>query len=73
MHNIKRSSRTHATEYTAAVISVGAHNTFGHPAQSTIDLLNRTGVKVYRTDLDGAVIIQTDGYNLEVRKGKKTG
>ncbi len=57
----------------AAVISVGAHNTFGHPAQSTIDLLNRTGVKVYRTDLDGAVIIQTDGYNLEVRKGKKTG
>ncbi len=56
----------------AAVISVGAHNTFGHPAQSTIDLLNRTGVKVYRTDLDGAVIIQTDGYNLEVRKGKKT-
>ncbi|MFA4885601.1 MAG: DNA internalization-related competence protein ComEC/Rec2 [Desulfotomaculaceae bacterium] len=56
----------------AAVISVGAHNTFGHPAQSTIELLNRTGVKVYRTDLDGAVIIQTDGYNLEVRKGKRT-
>lgn len=57
----------------AAVISVGAHNTFGHPAQSTIDLLNRAGVKVYRTDLDGAVIIQTDGYDLDVRKGKKTG
>ncbi len=54
----------------AAVISVGAYNTFGHPAQSTIELLNRTGIEIYRTDLDGAVIIQTDGYNLEVRKGK---
>lgn len=57
----------------AAVISVGAHNTFGHPAQSTIELLNRSGIEIYRTDLDGAVIIQTDGYNLEVRKGKETG
>ncbi|NLI12620.1 MAG: DNA internalization-related competence protein ComEC/Rec2 [Peptococcaceae bacterium] len=57
----------------AAVISVGAHNTFGHPAQSTLELLERTGINVYRTDRDGAVIVQTDGYNLEVRTGKKTG
>lgn len=54
-----------------AVISVGAHNTFGHPAQSTLDMLYREGARIYRTDRDGAVIIQTDGNNLEVRKGKK--
>lgn len=53
-----------------AVISVGAHNTFGHPAQSTLDLLDRAGAKVYRTDQDGAVIVKTDGNRLEISSGK---
>jgi len=53
-----------------AVISVGSHNSFGHPAQSTLDMLYRTGAQVCRTDQDGAVIIKTDGYNLEVKTGK---
>ncbi len=57
----------------AAVISVGAHNSFGHPSQSTLELLERCGVNVYRTDRDGAVIMRTDGYNLEVKTGNKTG
>ncbi|OPZ72630.1 MAG: ComEC family competence protein [Firmicutes bacterium ADurb.Bin456] len=52
-----------------AVIQVGAHNTFGHPAPSTLDLLERCGVEVYRTDLDGAVVIETDGHGLQVRTG----
>jgi len=52
-----------------AVIQVGAHNTFGHPAPSTLELLEHSGAAVYRTDLDGAVIIETDGYGLHVRTG----
>jgi len=54
----------------AAVISVGAHNNFGHPAQSTLDTLNKAGIQVYRTDRDGAVIFKTDGRRLEVKTGK---
>ncbi|MDD4767404.1 MAG: DNA internalization-related competence protein ComEC/Rec2 [Desulfotomaculaceae bacterium] len=54
-----------------AVISVGAYNTFGHPAQTTLDLLQAAGAAVYRTDLDGAVIIRTDGHNLEITSGRK--
>lgn len=54
----------------AAVISVGAHNTFGHPAQSTLDLLYRVGAQIYRTDQDGAVIVETDGNKLEIKSGK---
>ena len=38
-----------------AVIEVGADNKFGHPHAATIDLLNRAGVKTYRTDRDGTV------------------
>lgn len=55
----------------AAVISVGAHNTFGHPAQATLDMLDAAGTRVFRTDLDGAVIMRTDGNNLEISRGRK--
>jgi competence protein ComEC len=44
-----------------AIISVGRHNMFGHPAPSTIETLQRLGVRVYRTDQNGAVSISTDG------------
>jgi competence protein ComEC len=44
-----------------AIISVGRHNLFGHPAPSTLQTLQRFGARVYRTDEDGAVTIVTDG------------
>lgn len=49
-----------------AVISVGAHNRFGHPHQETLDRLRQIGAKIYRTDQNGAVIIKTDGSGLTV-------
>src|SRR5579863_1245143 len=33
-----------------AIISVGRHNMFGHPAPSTVETLQRFGARVYRTD-----------------------
>ncbi|MBV8723975.1 MAG: DNA internalization-related competence protein ComEC/Rec2 [Candidatus Eremiobacteraeota bacterium] len=44
-----------------AIVSVGRHNTFGHPAEQTIDTLRRFGAQIYRTDEDGAVTVATDG------------
>jgi competence protein ComEC len=43
-----------------AVISVGAENDYGHPAQETISLYELTGSEVFRTDLSGdiAIIVQ---------------
>jgi competence protein ComEC len=49
-----------------AVISVGARNTFGHPAPATLGRLDRIGARIYRTDEDGAVIVETDGRELTV-------
>jgi competence protein ComEC len=49
-----------AVHPTSAVISVGRHNLFGHPAPSTIATLVGAGVRVYRTDRDGAVTIAVD-------------
>jgi len=43
-----------------AFISVGIGNTYGHPAPSTVRALEDRGVKVYRTDLDGALEFDAD-------------
>ena len=54
-----------------AIIGVGADNTFGHPAPSTLSLLRSTGTLVLRTDLDGdvAVLRDDDGRLLVQRRG----
>jgi len=51
----------------AAVISAGQGNTFGHPAPAVVDRLGQRGVDVFRTDRDGAIVIETDGRVLRVR------
>jgi competence protein ComEC len=43
-----------------AVISVGRHNTFGHPSRSTVATLTRFGARIYRTDQCGALNLDTD-------------
>lgn len=44
-----------------AVISAGAMNDYGHPAEKLLDRLAAYGCTVYRTDLDGTVVFATDG------------
>ena len=51
-----------------ALISVGKGNDYGHPAPSTLaTLAAREGLEVHRTDLDGAITIESDGHRIEVR------
>ena len=45
----------------AAIISDGAWNRYGHPAQSVLDRLKAANAKVYRTDLQGEITIETRG------------
>ncbi|WP_432409260.1 DNA internalization-related competence protein ComEC/Rec2 [Wukongibacter sp. M2B1] len=49
-----------------AVIQVGK-NFFGHPNEVTLNKLKEREIKIYRNDKNGAVIIETDGKNIEVR------
>lgn len=49
---------------TAAVISVGTGNSYGHPNQETIDILGDAEVMTYRTDYLGNIIATTDGTDI---------
>ena len=49
-----------------AVISVGKNNVYNHPSSSTLDKLNKRGIKVYRTDLDGTILIKSNGKDISV-------
>ncbi len=44
-----------------AVISVGANNTYGHPAPRVIALLEKLEVEVLRTDEEGTLVFYSDG------------
>jgi competence protein ComEC len=45
------------TSPAAALISVGAGNTYGHPADETVDEWRVAGTLVARTDLDGDIAV----------------
>ena len=47
-----------------AVISCGVANQFGHPSQQTLERLQRWGTQIFRTDLEGTIIIVSDGQQL---------
>lgn len=49
-----------------AVISVGKDNIYKHPASSTLEKLNKRGIKVYRTDLDGTILFESNGKDISV-------
>jgi len=53
-----------------AVIEVGWDNDYGHPHRETLEKLDAAGVKVYRTDLDGTVVIKSDGSSLSITTSK---
>lgn len=50
-----------AVQPSVAVISVGYRNFYKHPSPYVVARYDRSGIKIYRTDKQGAVTIITDG------------
>jgi len=51
-----------------AVISVGRDNDYGHPTPSTLaTLAAEQGLRVFRTDQDGRIVLESDGCAITVR------
>lgn len=51
-----------------AVISCGLNNEYGHPHEALLKRLNKRGIIIYRTDLDGTISLLLDGTNVRVLK-----
>ena len=50
-----------------ALISVGKNNRYGHPSPLVIEYLESAGVAVYRTDLNGDILLKFEAQRLIVR------
>lgn len=48
-----------------AVISCGADNSYGHPHEETMEKLESANVEVFRTDIQGTIIVTSDGNSLQ--------
>jgi competence protein ComEC len=51
-----------------AVISVGARNSYGHPAPEVLRAYQQLGSRIFRTDHQGAILIEAGEGILRVRK-----
>ena len=45
----------------AVVISCGAGNSYGHPADSVLKRISEYTKNIYRTDIDGSIVFESDG------------
>ena len=53
-----------------AVISVGARNRYGHPHQDVLNRLAFAGAQIFRTDINGTVILSINGGRMTLQKEK---
>ena len=53
-----------------AMISVGEGNSYGHPAQVTLNKLSNIDCRVYRTDEMGTILIRSDGIEKKITTEK---
>ncbi len=71
-HHGSRTSTTPAllaaVRPSAAVVSVGPRNAYGHPDAAVLARLADARADIYRTDRDGAILLETDGRTLTVTR-----
>jgi competence protein ComEC len=57
-----------AVHPSVAIVSVGGRNPYGHPDPGVLARLATTGADIYRTDHDGAILLETNGRTLTVTR-----
>ncbi len=68
-HGGNTSTSTNFIRYTEpeyGIISVGP-NPFGHPSDATLSRLMEENIEIYRTDINGAIIVRSNGKRIALR------
>ncbi|WP_292462354.1 MBL fold metallo-hydrolase [Methanolobus sp.] len=55
----------------ASIIMVGTDNRYGHPTEEVIARLRGLGSDIYRTDIEGHIVVKTDGKEYTVETQNK--
>jgi len=74
-HGSKTSSTEaflHQVNPSAAVFTVGYRNRFGHPKQEVVERYRILGSRLYRSDADGAVLLDFGRHGIAVRTWRQT-
>ncbi len=50
-----------------AIISVGENNDYGHPKEKILNKLKNKNIKIYRTDLNGNIVVTTNGKMIRMK------
>jgi competence protein ComEC len=69
-HGSKNSSAPEFIEQVSpevAIIQVGKDNTYGHPASTTLETLEKYGINILRTDLKGDIKIISNGIDYQIK------
>lgn len=53
-----------------AIISVSKINKYARPHQNVLNRLTQVGAKIYRTDLNGNIVLRIDGKTYSIKTGK---
>jgi beta-lactamase superfamily II metal-dependent hydrolase len=68
--NVLSSGFINAIKPEIAVISLGKINKYAQPDTGTLNILSKSGVKIYRTDQAGHIIFRTDGRTYSIHTEK---
>lgn len=52
------------------IISCGVNNKYGHPHRETLQTIDTYGIETYRTDINGEIIVISDGNNISIKNKK---
>ena len=72
-HGSRSSSQDSFIKYVKpeyAIISCGVDNDYDHPHPETLETMEKYNVEVHRTDLEGSIVITTDGEKIDIKTEK---